>query len=183
MKIITIPGSLRAGSYNRKLIALANELLLKRNVDLEALDLRDFPLPLYDGDFEEQSGLPESAAKLKAKLASAHGIIIASPEYNGGISGMFKNTIDWTSRGKGNPWTGKVVGLMGTTPGMWGTLRGMPQIRQVMSALSAHVIPQQINLPHAAKVLDEEGNLLDEKLAGRVEKFIDAFLSFCGRSN
>jgi len=181
MRIVTIPGSLRKGSYNRKLIALANEALTKAGVEVDAVDLKEFPLPPYDGDIEAETGLPDAAWTLKAKLAAGHGIIISSPEYNAGIPGMLKNVIDWTSRGGSNPWTGKVVGLMGATSGMWGTQRMMPQLRGVMTLLGAMVIPQQINIRHAREVWNEAGELIDEKMPERMEKFVVAFLEIVNR--
>jgi chromate reductase, NAD(P)H dehydrogenase (quinone) len=176
MRIATLAGSLRTSSYNRKLLALAEEALKKEQVEIDHLDLRDFPLPLYDGDIEEQFGLPSQAWTLKARLAAAQGILLASPEYNGGIPGTLKNVIDWTSRGEGNPYAGKVIALMGATTGLWGTQRAMPQFRQAFQILSAHVIPQQINVREAKKVWDESGMLLDDKLPAHVEKFITEFL-------
>ncbi|MDD5087757.1 MAG: NAD(P)H-dependent oxidoreductase, partial [bacterium] len=144
---------------------------------VDALALREFPLPLYDGDLETAQGLPDNAWKLKARIAACQGVLIACPEYNGGIPGTFKNALDWTSRGEGQPWSGKVVGLMGATTGMWGTQRMMPQLRQALCILNAHVIPQQINVREAAKVWDASGTLLDEKLPGFVHRFIMEFLN------
>ena len=177
LQIATLPGALRAGSYNRKLLKLADAALEAAGVALDRLDLRDFPLPLYDGDLETAQGLPAAAAALKARLAAVQGVIIASPEYNGGVPGTLKNAIDWTSRGGRQPWAGKVVGLMGATDGAWGTWRGMPHLRQSLLILNAIVIPQQINLPKASEVWDTDGNLKDGTLPPRVEKFVQAFLS------
>jgi chromate reductase, NAD(P)H dehydrogenase (quinone) len=176
MRIVTLAGSLRSGSYNRKLLALAEKALADMNVEIDRLDLKDFPLPLYDGDIEEEKGLPPEAWTLKARIAAAQGIIIASPEYNGSVPGALKNMIDWTSRGGSNPWQGKTVGLMGATTGMWGTQRMMPHLRQSFQILNAHVIPQQVNVREAGKVWDKDGNLLDDKLSVIVEKFVQEFL-------
>ena len=180
MKILTIPGSLRKGSYNRKLIALANESLARSGVEVDAIDLKEFPMPPYDGDLEDTEGLPDAAAKLQARVATAHGIILASPEYNSGIPGTLKNVIDWTTRGS-NPWSGKVVGLMGATPNEWGTTRMMPSLRQVFSNLGALVIPQQVNIRRAGEVWNESGELLDAKARERVENFVGKFLDYAGR--
>ena len=176
MRIITIPGSLRAGSFNRKLIQIANDLLIRSDIELETLDLKDYPLPLYDGDLEDSEGIPDNARRLQAKIAAGQGVIISSPEYNSSIPGTFKNMLDWTSRGGANPWGGKIIGLMGVTTGLWGALRGMPHLRIVMNALGGFVIPQQINIAHAEKVWDDSGKLLDDKLSSRIEKFVRVFL-------
>jgi chromate reductase len=176
VRIATLCGSLRRESYNRKLLNLAEDSLCRAGAELDRLDLHDFVLPLYDGDIESEKGLSQEAWTLKARIAAAQGIIIASPEYNGSIPGTLKNAIDWTSRGGSNPWQGKVVGLMGATTGMWGTQRMMPHLRQSLHILAAQVIPQQVNVREARKVWDESGNLLDDKLPTHIEKFVQEFL-------
>ena len=176
VRIATLCGSLRGESYNRKLLNLAEDSLCRAGAELDRLDLHDFVLPLYDGDIESEKGLSREAWTLKARIAAAQGIIIASPEYNGSIPGTLKNAIDWTSRGGSNPWQGKVVGLMGATTGMWGTQRMMPHLRQSLHILAAQVIPQQVNVREARKVWDESGNLLDDKLPTHIEKFVQEFL-------
>lgn len=178
LRIAAIAGSLRKGSYNRMLLDVAvTALEAMKDVEIDRLDLRDFPLPPYDGDWEEAHGLPQEAWTLKARIAAAHGVVIAAPEYNGGVSGMFKNVLDWTSRGGASPWEGKVVGLMGATDGSWGTWRGQPHYRQSFTIMGSVVLPQSINVPHATKVWSEAGDLIDPKLAGRVEKFAQAFVA------
>jgi chromate reductase, NAD(P)H dehydrogenase (quinone) len=176
LRIATLPGSLRTGSFNRRLLKLAESLLADKGLEIDPLDLRDFPLPPYDGDREEQQGLPAEAWTLKARLAASHGVLIACPEYNYGISGMFKNVIDWTSRGGSNPWTGKIVGLMSASTGPIGGWRIMPQLRGTLSALGSIVVPKQVNVRDAKKVWDAEGNLLDEKLPAVVQTMLDDFL-------
>ena len=176
LRIACVAGSLRKESYNRKLLALAVSLLEKEGAETDVIELRDFMLPLYDGDIETERGLPDNEWKLKARIAACQGTIIACPEYNGSVPGTFKNALDWTSRGAEQPWAGKVVGLMGATDGPWGTQRMMPQLRQSLCILNAHVIPEQINVREAAKVWDASGALTDEKLPGRVHKFVREFL-------
>ncbi|MBP7147130.1 MAG: NAD(P)H-dependent oxidoreductase [Acidobacteria bacterium] len=97
-KILAIPGSLRRGSYNRKLLAAAVAGALGAGADVTLLDLRDFDLPPYDGDLEQRTGLPEGARRLKQVLIARQGFLIASPEYNSSVSGTLKNAIDWASR-------------------------------------------------------------------------------------
>lgn len=177
MRIAIVPGSLRAGSYNRMLAHVAEAILQKHNCETDYVDLKDHPLPPYDGDIEATSGVPDECWKLKARIAAAHAVVISSPEYSGGIPGAFKNVLDWSTRGGSNPWDGKVVLLMGTTPGPWGTNRMMPALKQVYSVMSSIVIPQTVTIPHAEKVWDKEGNLIDETLPGRVEKVIASLLN------
>jgi len=176
MHIVTICGSLRKESYNRRLLGLAEAALVELKAEVDFIDLREHPLPLYDADIESENGLPPEIWKIKARIAAAQGIVIASPEYNGSIPGALKNMIDWTSRGESQPWAVKVIGLMGATTGMWGTQRMMPHLRQSFQILGGLVIPQQVNVREAGKVWNAEGILLDEKLPGSVEKFAREFL-------
>ncbi len=175
VRILTIPGSLRKESFNRKLLRLAESYLEKTGVEMDRLELRDLPLPPYDGDIEAQ-GLPQNAWTIKARIAAAQGVLIAAPEYNYGVSGMFKNVIDWTSRGGSNPWVGKVVGMMSASTGPIGGWRMMPELRATLSGLQALVIPQQVNVREALKVWNEQGEVVDERLPGIVEKFVLAFV-------
>jgi chromate reductase, NAD(P)H dehydrogenase (quinone) len=174
MRIAALAGSLRKESYNRKLLALAVSILEKHGAEVDVIDLRDFPLPLYDGDIEAQ-GMPERVIALKARLAAAEGIVIACPEYNYSIPGTFKNMLDWTSR-QGSPWSGKIAGMMGATNGPFGTWRMMPQLRTVLTCLKVLVVPEQVNVREAPKVWDKDGRLLDDKLPEIVDKFVTDLL-------
>jgi len=176
LRILTIPGALRKASHNRKLLKIAERYLEAAGVEIDRLDLCDYPLPPYDGDIEEGPGLPQNAWTIKARIAAAHGVIIACPEYNYGVPGTFKNVLDWSARGGSNPWIGKVVGMMGASSGPIGTWRMMPQLRASLSGLQAFVIPQQVNVRESAKVWNAEGELLDDKLPPLVEKFVAAFV-------
>lgn len=176
LEVVTIPGSLRSGSYNRKLLKLA-EQFLEQHVEMDRIDLKDFPLPPYDQDIQDQSGVPKEAEELKDRIRAGHGVLVSVPEYNWGMSGMYKNVFDWTTRGKNQPWSGKVVGMMGASDGPWGTWRATPMYRQMYSSMNAIILPQSFNLPNAQKVWDESGKLLDDKLPARVEKFVGQFLA------
>jgi chromate reductase, NAD(P)H dehydrogenase (quinone) len=181
LRIATLPGSLRKGSYNRKLLLLAETYLEAAGVEMDRLDLKDFPLPPYDGDIESEQGLPQPAWILKARIAACHGVLIACPEYNYGISGAFKNVIDWTSRGGSNPWHTKVVGLMSASTGPIGGWRMLPQLRATLSGLGALVVPQQVNVREAKRVWDDEGKLLDDKLPGIAEKMVTEFVAITAK--
>src|SRR4051794_6665325 len=108
MKILTFAASLRKGSYNRKLIAEAVKLLRGTpGVRVDAADFREFEMPVYDGDFEDSSGIPPGGQRLIERILSADAIVISTPEYNGGIPGALKNAIDWASRNEPNPFEQK----------------------------------------------------------------------------
>ncbi|GKS67888.1 hypothetical protein YTPLAS73_14350 [Nitrosarchaeum sp.] len=97
-KILAFAGSTRTESFNKKLVKIAAAGAKEAGADVTVIDLRDYPMPLYDEDLEKKDGLPSSTRKLKELMLSNHGFLISSPEYNSSISGVLKNTIDWTSR-------------------------------------------------------------------------------------
>ena len=106
-KILAFAGSTRIDSFNKKLVKIAADGAKDAGVDVTVIDLRDFAMPLYDGDLEQQQSLPPNARELKDLMLSHQGFLISSPEYNSSISGVLKNTIDWTprqSQGEGNLW-------------------------------------------------------------------------------
>jgi chromate reductase, NAD(P)H dehydrogenase (quinone) len=172
LRVVSFCASSRNGSYNRKLLNIADAIVEQMGAEIDKIELRDVPLPLYNGDDETSQGLPDAVWKLKSRIAAAHGIIIACPEYNASIPGVFKNLIDWTSRGNYQPWEGKVIGLMAASSGLYGGVRMLPHLRQVFQLLNAQVIPQQVAVREARKVWDDTGKLLDEKLPGHVEKLV-----------
>ena len=98
IKILVIPGSLRTGSLNAKLAAVAIDALVRADVDATRISLGDFPLPIYDGDLESNSGVPKHALDLKRMISAHHGVLIVTPEYNASLPPLVKNTIDWISR-------------------------------------------------------------------------------------
>jgi len=96
-KILVIPGSLRAQSYNGRLAALASKELTLADADVTRISLLDYPLPIYDADLAEKSGPPLNALRLKQLMSAHEGVFIASPEYNASITPLLKNTLDWIS--------------------------------------------------------------------------------------
>ena len=169
MKILAFAGSMRAGSFNRKLLQAGIDAL-RPQAEIDHLDLRDLALPLYDGDLEEKEGLPAGAKAFKTRIAAAQGILLATPEYNHSVPGTLKNAIDWASRPPDNPFRGKVVLLMGASPGQFGAVRGIAVVRASLIALFAHVLPQTVMLARADQGFDAEGRLADPKVKSQVEK-------------
>jgi chromate reductase len=97
-KILAFAGSTRSASYNKQLVRFAADAARAAGAEVTLLDLRDYPLPLFDGDLEDKEGLPENAKKLKAIFREHDALLISSPEYNSSITAVLKNTIDWVSR-------------------------------------------------------------------------------------
>lgn len=172
-------GSLRSGSFNRRLLAHAQRVL-PAGARLEILPISQ--IPLYDGDLEADRGIPEPVAALKEAIAAADGLLIATPEYNGSIPGVAKNAIDWVSRPPSDiarVLRNKPVALIGATPGGLGTVLAqtawMPVLRHLRMRLWTAGGPFYVS--SAAKVFDE-GGLSDPELAGRLERFMAAFVEF-----
>ena len=179
VKILFFAGSLRKDSFNKKLAKAAYDYAKSKGADATFVDLKDYPMPILDQDEEAASGLPENAAKFKTLMASHDAFVIASPEYNGSISGVLKNTLDWVSRpgGKGeDPYTNKIVALLGASPGALGGVRGLPQLRHMLgggSSIRCLVLPNQMILPFADKAFDDNGKLKDEKQVKMLSDIID----------
>ncbi len=169
MRILAFAGAFRAGSYNRKLLGVAVEAL-RGKAELDLLDLKDVPMPIYDGDSETKDGLPEGARLFKQRIAEADALLISTPEYNHSIPGGLKNAIDWASRPPGNPFKGKVALLIGASPGPFGAVRAILTLRQVLTALFALVIPQVVTVPRADQAFDEAGRLKDGQCRASIEK-------------
>lgn len=167
--ILAFAGSLRAGSFNKKLVRCAAAAAEKSGAKVTVIDLDAYPLPLFDEDLEAK-GTPENATKLKALIKSADGFLIASPEYNSSLSAALKNAIDWASRSaEGEPplaaFAGKAAVIMAASPGGLGGLRGLVHLRAILGNIQVIVLPQQYALSKAHEAFDDQDQLKDEKTA------------------
>lgn len=165
-RILAFSGSLRADSWNQKLVRVAAEGARAAGAEVTVLDLRELALPIYDGDFEQKRGLPEGAKKLKAMMLDHGGFLIASPENNSSLSSALKNAIDWASRpapGEASLacFRGKVAGIMAASPGALGGLRGLVHLRAILESIHTLVVTEQKALSHADKAFDADGRLKD----------------------
>jgi chromate reductase, NAD(P)H dehydrogenase (quinone) len=164
-KILAFAGSTREGSYNKRLIRVAAEAARAAGAEVTLIDLCDYPMPPYDGDLEAQ-GMPAAVVALKQLFKAHDGLLISAPEYNGGMSGMLKNVIDWVSR-RGEDdhtlaaFTGKFAGLMSASPGRLGGVRGLGQLRHVLTTMGVLVVPQQRGIDAAHMAFAEDGRLKD----------------------
>ena len=169
-RILVVAGSLRAGAWSKKLARNGADALTRLGASVDLLDLRDYPMPPYDGDLEEEEGLPPGAVAFKKRLAAAEGFLFVSPEYNHSIPGTFKNVLDWASRGDLDVFAGKVAAVMASSPGGVGGMRMLPHLRQVLNALELLVLPGQVTLSKANAAFDEQEKLV----APFVVKQVDA---------
>lgn len=173
-RILAFAGSTRKDLYIKRLVRIAAEAARTAGADVTTLNLKDFPLPLFDEDLEREQGTPENATNLKQLFVEHDGLLIASPEYNSSITPMLKNTIDWVSRtAEGESplaaYQGKVAALMAASPGPLGGLRGLVHLRSILGNIGVLVLPDQIAVAKAFEAFDEHGKLKDGKRQERAE--------------
>jgi len=177
VSLVGIAGSLRRDSYNRKLLAAAQQRIPDGAV-LEVMSIED--IPLYNADVESASGIPEPVTALKDAIARADGLVIATPEYNGSIPGVLKNAIDWVSRPSADiprVLHGKPVALMGATPGGLGTVLSQTAWMQVLRHLRMRLWTGAgpLYVSSAGKAFDDDG-LADAQIAERLETWLAGFV-------
>lgn len=159
-KLLAFAGSTRAGSYNQRLVDIASRHAREAGAEVTEIRLKNFALPLYDEDLEA-SAFPAKAQELRALFIAHDGFLIASPEYNGGVTGVLKNAIDWASRplpGEPMPaltaFRGKVAGVMSASISPFGGLRGIIQLRQILGTIQTLVATENVLVPLASKAFD-----------------------------
>lgn len=178
MKLFALSGSLRAGSYNSKLIALAAAEARRQGADVTLGDFRALAPPLYDADFENSSGFPPQAQALIHHIEQADGMMIATPEYNYSVPGPLKNAFDWVSRVKPYRFQDKPVLLMGASSGGWGAVHGMDALRITLHYQGAALYPDVFSLQNGKSAFDAQGGFsdagLNDKLADLIGKFLQS---------
>jgi NAD(P)H-dependent FMN reductase len=177
IQLLAICGSTRTGSYNRQLLAAATDAAEDAGARVVTVDLKALNLPFFDEDLEQAKGIVEPAMKLKELMKQSHGLLIASPEYNGAYSAVLKNAIDWASRQAegervlecfANKWTL----LFSASPGSLGGIRGLTQLRTLLSGLGCIVLPRQLCVPKAHEAFDEQGRLKSEKRLATIREMV-----------
>ena len=166
-KILAFAGSTRTNSYNKMLVRNAAHIAEQQGATVTLLDLRDYPMPLYDGDLETNSGIPSCALELRNLMKENHGILLSCPEYNSAISAVLKNAIDWISRTvPGDPplvaFSGKTAALLAASPGAMGGIRTLASVRSILANLGMIVIPKQYAHGNAQDSFDADGKLISE---------------------
>jgi chromate reductase, NAD(P)H dehydrogenase (quinone) len=182
-RILAFAGSLRRESFNKKLVAIAVSGARKVGADVTLIDLKDFPLSLFDQDLETEKGMPDNGAKLKKLFIDHDGLLIASPEYNSSVTAVLKNTIDWVSRpAPGEPplvaFRGKVATLMSASPGALGGLRALVHVRSILGNIGVIVLPDQVAVAGAPQAFQPDGSLADPKQQADVEGLGRTLASF-----
>lgn len=178
-RILGISGSLRAGSFNTALLRAAQALHVQ-GVELELATLHG--IPLYDGDLEQREGEPPAVAALKARVLACDGLLLATPEYNNGIPGVFKNAIDWLSRPPAEApavFGGRPVALVGASPGGFGTILAQDAWLPVLRTLGIRFWSQgRLMVSRAGQAFDAQGALVDERTTGQLAAFLAGYRDF-----
>jgi NAD(P)H-dependent FMN reductase len=181
MRLLFFAGSTREGSFNRKLAALAHHIAEANGIDAMLVDLKDYPMPIYNGDLEAAEGPPERARAFRALLGEYQGVFIASPEYNSSVPPLLKNTLDWVTRVRAKGETGleifktRVFAASGASPGYYGAMRSLLHLRQILTiGMGATVIPQQIALPRAMDAFEPDGSLKDKAQQNLCKSVVEA---------
>lgn len=175
VKILAVAGSLRKLSFNKKLVKIAADSAMAAGAEVVFLDLTNYEIPIYNGDLETEYGLPQDVKRIQQLLMEQDGLLLASPEYNGSISGMLKNMIDWTSRPNGDYpscacYKGKIAAVMSISPGALGGVKSLIHTRTILSNIGCIVLPGQVAVPNAFNAFDNDGKLADKSLQQRVEQ-------------
>jgi chromate reductase, NAD(P)H dehydrogenase (quinone) len=181
-KLLGISGSLRRGSYNTALLRVAARLM-PADATLEMASIRG--IPLYDGDVEAQ-GIPPTVSQLKEAIIAADGVLLATPEYNNSLPGVFKNAIDWLSRPPADVkrvFGGRRIALIGASGGAFGTSLSQAAWLPVLRTLGTQPwFGGRLLVPRAGNVFDEGGNLKDATIEEQLRQFLAGYVAFLRRT-
>lgn len=175
-RLLIIPGSTRRAAFSKQLAA-AVAASVPADVTATVVDLADHAMPLYDGDLEEAEGLPAGARSLRDVVGQHDALLFVSPEYNASIPAVLKNALDWVSRPHADEpgvqvWPGKVAGLLSSSPGGLGGMRGLVHLRQILMNLGMQVVSEQFALGAAHEAFGEGGALKSDRHRASVDKVV-----------
>jgi chromate reductase len=176
-KILAFAGSLREHSYSKRVVKITGKGAEKAGADVTYVDLRDYPMPIYNPDDHDRNGFDENALKFQELLTRHDGLLIASPEYNGSLPAALKNVIDWASRQGGKyprsaVFTGKVAAIITASPGSFGGIRSLAHMRGVLTSVGVNVLPQEVAVSYADEKFSGDGEeMTDERMKGILENF------------
>lgn len=174
---LTLSGSIRKGSYNRVLQQHVGRKLAEAEVEVREIDLGDFPMPVFNEDFEPDR-VPEAAGRL-AELWRSHDIVfIASPEYNGGLSPLLVNTVTWLSRQRPSPFRHAVFGIGGVSSGKYGTIWGLSHLRESLTKVGTLVVPTLLGIGPAEEAFDANGNPVEPAIIRKVDQMVHELTHF-----
>ncbi|CCV04063.1 conserved hypothetical protein [Mesorhizobium metallidurans STM 2683] len=174
-KILVFAGSVRSGAYSGRTADVAQKELAMQGAEVTRISLIDYPLPILDEDLEKEKGIPENAMRLGRLIAAHDGLLIATPEYNGSIPPLLKNSVDWVSRARKDgsrsfrPLAGKVAGLCSSSKGNFAGIRCINHLRAVLVRCQMEVVTPECSVSEGGNAFDEAGNFRDERLRKSME--------------
>ena len=169
-KILVFAGSVRTGAYSGRTADIAQKELALQGAEVTRISLADYPLPIMDQDLEKEKGIPANALKLARMIAAHDAVLICTPEYNGSIPPLVKNTIDWVSRvhsdnGKPlKPYPGKVAAICSSSDGHFAGIRSANHLRAVLAHIGMEIIAPQVSVPYGAEAFDGDGDFMEDRL-------------------
>lgn len=188
-RIVVMAGSRRREALSRRVAAACVRALDAAGAEVERIELDDYPAPLYDGDLEAASGLPEAIVRLQRVLYASDGVLVVNPEYNGSLTPLLKNTLDWCSRPNpadpersgGKVYAGRAAAVVGSSPGALGGMRVLFHIRDVLGYLGMQVIPQQLAVGKAGEAVGDDDRLRDAAQQDMLDKLAAALVDTARR--
>ncbi len=174
-KILALAGSLREQSLSKRILKTAIRGAERAGAEITLVDLRDYPMPLYNPDDHDRDGFDENALKFQGLLTEHDGFLIASPEYNGSLPAALKNAIDWGSRQsdlyeRSKVFAGKFAAMMSASPGSLGGVRSLAHLRGVLTSVNVNVLPREVAVTFAEdRFAGESEEMTDEKMKKTLE--------------
>lgn len=174
--LLGISGALRTGSTNSALLREAARLY-----GADSYVEADLNLPLYDGDLEDEGGIPEAVNKLVAQIAAADAVLISTPEYNGAVTGVLKNALDWISRHSDKPMVGKPTALMSAAAGRAGGVRAQTMLRSCLVAFRPRItLAPEVGIADSGNAFDAEGHFVSDRYAASMQTLMDTLKADVG---
>ncbi|NNC38281.1 MAG: NAD(P)H-dependent oxidoreductase [Acidimicrobiales bacterium] len=161
VRIGLISGSTREGSINKQLVRAVSLIFKDMGAKPVKISLKDYQMPIYDGDWEAKNGVPPTVKKLIRRIKSCDGVFISTPEYNGSLPALLKNTIDWTTRVELGHFKGPIYGIGAASPGPMAGIMAMRELQFILTRLGANVIPTQVGAGNAGQAFDKKGRLVE----------------------
>ena len=176
IRLLVFSASLRRESLNTRLALLAERIITRLGGTVDHAAMSDFVCAPYDAELLEREGLPPASDALRRRIEANDAFVIASPEYNASMPGLLKNTIDWTSRARPQPFNERHALLLSASPSMVGGNRGLWALRVPLEHLGTRVYPDMFSLAQAHRAFDADGGIADATLASRLESTVQGFL-------
>ena len=176
IRLLVFSASLRAGSLNTRLAALAADAVRRGGGEVDMARMADFDSPSFNGDVEESDGFPPGAQAFRERLEGSDAFVICCPEYNASMPGVLKNAIDWVSRFRPQPFHGRHALLLSASPSMVGGNRSLWALRVPFEHLGSRIYPDMFSLAQAHEAFGEDGQLANAALQTRLNETVEAFM-------